>query len=138
MRRFTSSRALIAALVIGATAAEVHAQPAPSPPDCMANSAPTAVISCLAAQYADLDRQGNAAYKNALATVDRAGLNVDLSKDWKRALQEAQRKWLAYREADCGPPISYEAKGAATVPQLSCKIARTRERLDALKARYPA
>jgi uncharacterized protein YecT (DUF1311 family) len=97
-----------------------------------------AVNACLAKVYADLDADLNVAYKAGFAVIDAAALQPSLSRDWKRAYQDAQRKWIAFREADCGPPVSYEWSGGSAVGarQLGCKIARTRERLLTLKARY--
>jgi uncharacterized protein YecT (DUF1311 family) len=97
-----------------------------------------AVNACLAKVYADLDVELNAAYKSGFMFIDKAALQPNLSKDWKRAYQDAQRKWIAFREADCGPPVSYEWSGgsATGAMQLGCKIARTRERLATLKQRY--
>jgi uncharacterized protein YecT (DUF1311 family) len=80
-----------------------------------------------------------AAYKVALQRAGTAGpLNTNQRKDWKRALQEAQRKWIAFRDADCGAPIGWEqyqgsGLGAAV---LACKIAKTDAREKDLKARY--
>ncbi len=99
-----------------------------------------ATNACLGKVYADLDVELNAAYKAGFKFIDKAALQPNLSKDWKRAYQEAQRKWIAFREADCGPPIIYEWTGGsgAGAMQLGCKIARTSERLEVLKRRYGA
>lgn len=99
----------------------------------------TAAINvCLTKVYSDLDRALNAAYKAGFKHIDAASLQPSLAKDWRRAYQDTQRKWIAYREADCGPPVSYEWTGGSATggQQLGCKIARTRERLAALKRRY--
>lgn len=104
-----------------------------------ARSAHAATLSCLGATYADLDRQLAEAYRNAVGRIETSGLGRNLIMDWKRALQEAQRKWIAYREADCGPPIAYERAGtseAAAVAQVRCKIEHASLRLDALQSRY--
>jgi uncharacterized protein YecT (DUF1311 family) len=131
-----------------ALAASAKAQaPAPNPnpapaPDalitCTELTAAEPRRSCFAQVYATLDVDVLAAYKNGLVFIDRAGLQPSLSRDWKRAYQETQRKWIALREADCGPLIIYErtGRGDADATQLQCKIARTRERLEVLKARY--
>jgi uncharacterized protein YecT (DUF1311 family) len=97
-----------------------------------------ALNACLAKAYADLDMDLNTAYKAGFKFIDGAALQPTLTRDWKRAYQEAQRKWIAYREADCGPPVSYEWTGGsgAAAMQFGCKIARTRERLEVLKRRY--
>jgi uncharacterized protein YecT (DUF1311 family) len=134
VRQFRSSAAASAFAGILAAIPAASAQTAPAKPACDGGEAATR--PCLAAAYAEVDRQLGDAYKAAQAQVASAGLNVNLTKDWKRALQEAQRNWLAYREADCGPPVSYETKGDKAAAQLVCKTARTRERLDALTARY--
>lgn len=97
-----------------------------------------AMNACFAKIYAELDVDLNASYKAGFKFIDAAALQPNLSKDWKRAYQEAQRKWIAFREADCGAPVVYEWTGGsgAGAMQLGCKIARTRERLEVLKRRY--
>ncbi len=97
-----------------------------------------AVNACFAKVYADLDAELNAAYRAAFKFIEAAALQPTLAKDWKRAFQEAQRKWIAFREADCGAPVVYEWTGGsgAGAMQHGCKIARTRERLEVLKRRY--
>jgi uncharacterized protein YecT (DUF1311 family) len=99
-----------------------------------------ALTSCLAKQYADADRQMSDAYKAALVRVGASAIGRNLVMDWKRALQETQRKWMSYREADCGPPIAYEtAKNPdqREVAQLRCRIGHTAERLRRLTASTP-
>lgn len=90
------------------------------------------LTSCLAKQYAATDRQLAEAYKASLARAEASGLGRNLIMDWKRALQETQRKWIAYREADCGPPIAYETAkrpDQRQIEQLRCKITHTQQRL---------
>ena len=97
-----------------------------------------AINACLGKVYGDLDKELNATYKAGFKYIDAAALQPSLARDWRRAYQDAQRKWIAYREADCGPPVAYEWTGGSATGgmQLGCKIARTRERLAALKRRY--
>ena len=97
-----------------------------------------AINACLGKVYGDLDRDLNAAYKAGFKFIDAAALQPSLARDWRRAYQDAQRKWIAYREADCGPPVAYEWTGGSATGgmQLGCKITRTRERLATLKRRY--
>ncbi len=120
---------------------------------------PSAVLDCSKADAASAAACGEQAlqvadgrlkevYAAALAMAAGSGhLTTNQRRDWKRALQEAQRAWLAFREADCGTPIAWErfqsarqdagqnpAFKAATV---ACKTARTEQRAADLKSRYP-
>ena len=96
--------------------------------------------ACMQQYYADVDMLLAAAYKSAMASTETSGLGRNLVMDWRRALQDAQRKWLSYREADCGPPMAYETARTASDRdrmQLACRIAHTEARLAALSTRYP-
>lgn len=112
--------------------------PAADAADCPEARSTAETNTCLSRVFAEVDLELNAAYKAALKMVDASALQPNLAKDWRRALQEAQRKWIAYREADCGAPVAYEWTGGSATSgfQLGCRIARTRERLAVLKARY--
>ncbi len=121
------------ALALSTTVAQAQQLPEVT---CRDLAAAGAVTSCLASAYAQLDFELNTLYKGGFAIIDQAALPSHLSRDWKRAYQDTQRKWIAFREADCGPPIAYETSGEAGAAQISCKILRTRERLEELKRRY--
>jgi uncharacterized protein YecT (DUF1311 family) len=123
----------LAAILLGFS---VMSQPATA--QTCAGQTDAALKSCLGQHYADVDRLMADAYKQALVTADGSGRGKNLIMDWKRALQEAQRKWIAFREADCGPPIAYETTvdGQREIDQLRCRIGHTEARFAALAARY--
>lgn len=126
---------VVCALVAAATAGRTQE---PNENKCHEQPNTAAINACLAQVYADIDVALNEAYRAGLKKIEGSGLQPNLMKDWRRAFQEAQRKWIAFREADCGPPVAYEwtSGSAAGAMQLGCKIERTRERLSALQRRY--
>ena len=82
---------------------------------------------CAAAEYQQADRQLNAAWPIAKAYMDNLGAG-DL-------LLDAQRKWLAFRDAACSAEIAPFAGG--TIQPLvwySCLTRVTRTRTDELQA----
>jgi uncharacterized protein YecT (DUF1311 family) len=94
---------------------------------------------CLQKRLADAEADLAATYRAALAeTATRGALSVPQRRDWRRALQEAQAKWLAFREADCGPPVGWERFGSAGMASAAaeCRIAHSLARRDDLTARY--
>jgi uncharacterized protein YecT (DUF1311 family) len=128
----------LALVAVTCPAALVRAQ-APANIDCAKASTTIETTWCAEQDLKAADAEMTKAYKTALARAEKAAsLNTNQRKDWKRALQEAQRKWIAFRDADCGAPIGWEwyrgtGMGAAV---LSCKIARTEAREKDLKVRY--
>jgi uncharacterized protein YecT (DUF1311 family) len=131
---------LLLALALPVGAASAQPVPQATAP-CAEAAANDMMKPCLAKYYAETDRQMAEAYKAALVRVDASGIGRNLVMDWKRALQDTQRKWIAFREADCGPPISYETKARPEmqgIEHLRCKIAHTADRLAVLKSRYGA
>jgi uncharacterized protein YecT (DUF1311 family) len=135
-----SPAALCALAIVAMTcsAAVVRAQP-PANIDCAKTTTNPEIAWCAEQDLKAADAEMNKAYKAALERVAKAdNLNTNQRKDWKRALQEAQRKWIAFRDADCGAPIGwewYESTGMGTAV-LACKIAKTEQRTKDLAARY--
>lgn len=116
------------------------AQKAPEPKfDCAKATSTAETAWCAELDLKKTDAALSEAYKAALAAAEKAAhLQVAQRRDWRRALQEAQRKWLAFREADCGAPVSWEwFQGTGTgAASLACKIAKSEQRTAELKARY--
>jgi uncharacterized protein YecT (DUF1311 family) len=86
-----------ATLLVGAIRAGAAEQPEFSPAyaQCLdkAGAVDPAVLECMSAEWAVQDRRLNASYKAIMAK---------LSPERKKQLQEAQRSWLKFVEANCG------------------------------------
>ena len=87
-------------------------------------------------EFARADAQLNQAYRAALARIaDAAGVEEKVRREWREALQDAQRRWIAFRDADCKGPVAYAWRGGtgATAAVLGCMIEKTTTRTNELK-----
>jgi uncharacterized protein YecT (DUF1311 family) len=106
-----------ATLLVGTTHADAAEQPEFSPAyaQCLdkAGAVDPAVLECMSAEWAVQDRRLNASYKAIVAK---------LSPERKKRLQEAQRNWLKFVEANCG--FYYDPDGGTSARQLAneCEI----------------
>ncbi len=117
----------------------IYTVPAAAEVDCAAPKTSSEANACSEQELKTADAALQAAYKAALrrAEVDER-LNTVQRRDWKRALQEGQRKWIAFRDADCGAPIGweqYQASGLGAAV-LACRLAKTDVRIKDLTSRY--
>lgn len=81
--------------------------------------------ACLAAEADRWDGHLNAEYKARMA---------ELTPDQKTALREAQRAWIAFRDADCGLQYQIFVDGTIrSVVYSSCMLTMTAERALALR-----
>lgn len=81
------------------------------------------MIDCSNKELERQDARLNQTYKSAISV---------LPAEQKRKLQEAQRLWIKFRDADCG--IYYSLTGG-TMDMLngsSCELSTTKERADSL------
>lgn len=69
--------------------------------DCKKAVSTPDVTICVNDAYEAADKQLNAAYRDATAAIDKTGVPPDARRDWRKALIEAQRRWIAYRDAEC-------------------------------------
>lgn len=114
------SRILLASLIALGVGCQAHAE------DC--DSTQAAMNQCASKAYADLDAELNRLYKQQM--------------DWlhtpakKQALKNAQRKWLAYRDAECKYRAGDRKEGGSMWPmvQAGCLADHTRVRVEQLKA----
>ena len=101
--------------------------------DCSKAVATVELNACAERDFAKADRELNEVYRAALVRVDRDAANDMVRREWRAALQDAQRKWLAYRDADCKGPVAYRWQGgtgaalAVQVCLLEKTVARTGE-----------
>lgn len=122
-------------------AATARAQPPGARIDCNDPRTTPEIAWCAGKDFEAADAELNAVYKQALAGIGQAShLGPEQRRDWTRALREAQRHWLAFRDKDCGEVVGWEwyqgtGMGAAS---LGCKTQKTRTRTEELKERYVA
>jgi uncharacterized protein YecT (DUF1311 family) len=95
------------------------------------------ITACAARDLDRADRGLNDAYRAALARIDKADMDPGPRAEWRKALQDAQRKWIAYRDADCDGALAFEWYGGtgASAAVLGCKHEMTLARTKQLKER---
>ena len=133
---------MIAALPIALAAlAGAQAVPAETTPDCRDPQNQADMNLCAAIAFRNADAELNAAYRDAVAHArgaDRAAaayLNEgDDRPGEESSLREAQRAWVAFRDAHCRLQ-GYEARGGSMEPMLydGCRAALARERSAQLR-----
>lgn len=131
---------LYAALVLIALPSTSGAisQTRPASP-CSTETSTYAQSECLDKALKAADGELNSTYRKAQTVIDKSDLmNADQRRNWKQALQKAQRAWVAFRDADCGEPVGYEwfqgtGMGPAT---LACNLEKTKIRTQELTDRY--
>lgn len=104
--------------------------------DCDAAGSTVEINQCLDRELALADARLNEAYRGALARIAAtAEIEGKIRREWREALQEAQRKWIAFRDADCRGPVAYAWYGGtgATAAVLVCLIDKTATRAEELK-----
>jgi uncharacterized protein YecT (DUF1311 family) len=114
------------------------AQYAP-PSACDRLGSPYEQSACLEAALRRADAALNEAYRRAQAAIDADGMAGAADRAaWKRALQAAQRAWIAFRDADCGEVVGYEwHQGSGSGPAtLACRLDKTERRARELTERY--
>lgn len=107
-------------------------------PDCGASSN-VEVTRCMHRAYDSADRELNRVFQAVLAEIRRSQDVPPAERPrWEQTLREAQRAWIAYRDADCRGLIRYEWWGGsgASAAESGCLYDRTVERTNELKARY--
>lgn len=91
---------------------------------CMKGANTTAdMVDCSGAELQRQDQRLNQNYKQAMG---------GLEEEQKGKLRDAQRKWVAYRDANCG--VYYTLTGG-TIDQLNgvgCEVDMTKQRADEL------
>ena len=113
------------------------AGPSAEAPDCAEPLTQTAMTICAGQEYARADAELNAVWRElrAMAKSEDAEPNdVGQPGHWPTLL-EAQRAWLAYRDAHCRL-VGYDARGGSLEPMLvsACKAELTRARTQRMRA----
>jgi len=94
--------------------------------DC--NPTQASMNQCASKDYAAQDAELNKQYKAQMAYLT--------SPAQKKALQDAQKKWIAFRDADCQYQVGKREDGGSLWPlsQAQCLTAQTKVRVEQLKA----
>nr|USU32940.1 DUF1311 domain-containing protein [Methylobacterium sp. OTU13CASTA1] len=69
--------------------------------DCKKAISTPEVTLCINDAYEAADKLLNEAYRAAMASIDKRDTAPEVRKDWRKAFVEAQRRWIAYRDAEC-------------------------------------
>jgi uncharacterized protein YecT (DUF1311 family) len=93
--------------------------------DCDANQA--SMNQCASKEYAALDAELNTQYNAQMGYLKTPAR--------KKALQDAQKKWIAFRDADCQYQAGKREEGGSLWPlaQAQCLSAQTKVRVEQLK-----
>ena len=78
------------------------ARAAPEPVvDCRKAVSTPEVALCAQRDFEAADAKLNTAYRAVFASIDKSDVPADARADWRKALVEAQRRWIAFRDAEC-------------------------------------
>lgn len=103
--------------------------------DCAQATSTVEINFCADKDYQVADKALNAAYAKALADVrKRGGEKPYDAKSYEDAFRNAQRAWLAYRDAECKDLVAQEWSGGTgtTAAVLGCLTRKTAERTKEL------
>lgn len=105
--------------------------------DCSKASATPEINACAERDLERADRKLNEAYRMMLGRIDKSDLTPPQRAEWRKSLQDAQRRWIAFRDADCDGVVPFEWFGGtgATAAVLGCKSAKTEARTKELSDR---
>jgi len=85
------------------------------------------------------DQKLNEVYEKVLAHISESGSDEPYdSKSWEKTMREAQRAWIAFRDADCKGAVPMEWSGgtATSAAVLGCMTQKTETRAHELAERY--
>lgn len=116
------------------------AAPALAQEYCLDSASEAAYEACLERRFQQADQALNRIYQEALRAIDQLeGTAQEVQPDaWRAALREAQRAWIAFKEAECDGLALHEnwewwSPDDAVV---DCRIRVTDARASELAARY--
>jgi uncharacterized protein YecT (DUF1311 family) len=92
--------------------------------------------ACAGENYKAADRDLNRAFARAISAAKESDRNVQgVDDSYEQALREAQRAWIAFRDADCKPAPRELAGSISTMEQLDCLTEKTVQRTKELRQR---
>jgi len=112
----------------------------PSEPNCAApeTQSQLEMNMCARLDFEAADRELNRVYREAIAAAQQADRELDRQYDqrpgYEAVLREAQRAWVAFREAHCRYEGYEEARGGSMEPMIysGCSARLTRARIAQL------
>jgi uncharacterized protein YecT (DUF1311 family) len=107
--------------------------------DCAQKSSTPEMNACFERALAAADDRLNELFQQALEHIAAAEqLTAEQRKDWEAALRESQRRWMRFRDIDCGEVIGFEWLGGTgmAAASLGCKLTKTEARAAELEERY--
>ena len=130
---------MIASMLL-ALALQSAAAPQPDEPDCSApeTQSQLEMNMCAGLDFEAADRELNRVYREAIEAARQSDRELDRSTDqrpgYEAVLREAQRAWVAFREAHCRYEGYEEARGGSMEPMIysGCSARLTRERIAQL------
>ena len=126
-------------LALGAgLSSPASAQTATPKIDCNNATSTVELNYCDEQELEKADKALNEAYRATLARIEKTtALEPKVRAEWRKSIQDAQRKWIAFRDADCKGATAYEWYGGtgATLAVLGCMRAMTVERTKELRER---
>lgn len=116
-----------------------HPAAAEDPIDCTGPSTTVAMNFCSDAAFKAADTKLNDVYKKVLANIAASDLDKPYDRaSWEAALREAQRAWVAFRDADCKGAVPMEWSGGTgtSAAVAGCMTEKTDARAQDLMERY--
>ncbi len=103
--------------------------------DCRKAMATPEVAWCAQKDFEAADARLNAAYRAAQASIARRDVPEEARAEWRKALIEAQRRWIAFRDGECAV-TGFEWYGGTgrTAAELTCQTELTDARTKQLRA----
>ncbi len=112
----------------------------PNPIDCNDAGNTAEMNECADRAYQKADKALNAAYKQTLEYIRAHGGDEKPydAASWEKALKDAQRAWIAYRDAECKELVAIEWTGGSgtSAAVTGCMTELTEQRTKMLKGRY--
>lgn len=107
--------------------------------DCTDAGSTVEISRCFERELAREDAALNRVFQQATRSIRENDAMADGDRrNWEAALRDAQRKWIAFRDADCKDTVGYEWFGGtgAGSAVLACMAQKTRTRTKELTERY--
>jgi uncharacterized protein YecT (DUF1311 family) len=132
-------RYLLVSLAAAAFASQPSLAQTPNPIDCSEAATTVEMNYCAERDYERADEKLNAIYQEVVAGIrDSDGQPPYDPKSWESELRNAQRSWIAFRDAECKGLVPMEWGGGTgtAVAVLSCMTELTEARTKAFQDRY--